>query len=157
ARSRTARVGRTALPRRHHRARGAVSQVRRERMGLGTREEDLEHEERVQATDSRSLTVRTDPLGGSSLARAAIANELPESWMPRRPAGRDAWQREVDRVRSAFAGRSWADALNDAIAATGEAQANLRRVVEGGGVLVTTGQQPGLFGGPVYTWSKALS
>ncbi|MFI5255936.1 MAG: bacillithiol biosynthesis BshC, partial [Gemmatimonadales bacterium] len=31
------------------------------------------------------------------------------------------------------------------------------RVQREGGVVVTTGQQPGLFGGPIYTWSKAVS
>ncbi len=35
--------------------------------------------------------------------------------------------------------------------------ARLERVAAGRGVVVTTGQQPGLFGGPIYTWSKALS
>jgi bacillithiol biosynthesis cysteine-adding enzyme BshC len=33
----------------------------------------------------------------------------------------------------------------------------MARVAEGKGIVVTTGQQPGLFGGPVYTWSKAVS
>ena len=34
---------------------------------------------------------------------------------------------------------------------------HLARVAAHGGVVVTTGQQPGLFGGPIYTWSKAFS
>jgi uncharacterized protein YllA (UPF0747 family) len=32
----------------------------------------------------------------------------------------------------------------------------LSRVRREGGIVVTTGQQPGLFGGPIYTWTKAL-
>jgi hypothetical protein len=33
----------------------------------------------------------------------------------------------------------------------------LARAVAARGVVVTTGQQPGLFGGPIYTWTKAIS
>jgi uncharacterized protein YllA (UPF0747 family) len=41
--------------------------------------------------------------------------------------------------------------------AGGPAAERLRRVIDQRGVVVTTGQQPGLFGGPIYTWSKALT
>ena len=51
--------------------------------------------------------------------------------------------------------KAW-EAIAPAIAATGAAAARLERVRRAGGVVVTTGQQPGLFGGPVYTWSKAV-
>jgi len=47
--------------------------------------------------------------------------------------------------------------LGEAIAPTGAAARRLDRVARGRGIVVTTGQQPGLFGGPLYTWSKAVS
>jgi uncharacterized protein YllA (UPF0747 family) len=57
----------------------------------------------------------------------------------------------------ASASRGWLYVLRPAFAASGAAAARLERVAAGRGIVVTTGQQPGLFGGPIYTWSKALS
>jgi uncharacterized protein YllA (UPF0747 family) len=59
-------------------------------------------------------------------------------------------------VRSDF-DDDWLTRLAPAIDATGEAKERLESVASGRGVVVTTGQQPGLFGGPIYTLSKALS
>lgn len=56
--------------------------------------------------------------------------------------------------------RDWAaqwERLRPAIEASGAAADRLHRVRAEGGLVVTTGQQPGLFGGPLYTWSKAMS
>ncbi len=47
--------------------------------------------------------------------------------------------------------------LEPALHASGAAAERLERVRRANGVVITTGQQPGLFGGPVYTWSKAMS
>jgi bacillithiol biosynthesis cysteine-adding enzyme BshC len=102
------------------------------------------------------LTVRTEPIGGSPLARAAIDGALGEWYVPR-PASVDGWRLRAETVRKSFEGRTWLDALRPAFGATGAAAARLERVVNGRGIVVTTGQQPGLFGGPVYTWSTALS
>ncbi len=52
--------------------------------------------------------------------------------------------------------RAWLDVLMQATEPSGVAAARLTRVARAGGVVVTSGQQPGLFGGPIYTWSKAL-
>jgi bacillithiol synthase len=102
------------------------------------------------------LIVRTESLGGSPLARAAIAGEAPQ-WYERRPATVPAWKTRAEAIRAGTKDMAWLDALRPAFQATGRAAARLDRVANGRGVVVTTGQQPGLFGGPIYTWSKALS
>jgi bacillithiol biosynthesis cysteine-adding enzyme BshC len=60
------------------------------------------------------------------------------------------------RVR-ASARDSWYDALRPALAPSGFAAKRLDQVAAEKGVVVTTGQQAGLFGGPLYTLSKALT
>src|SRR5206468_5902906 len=80
----------------------------------------------------------------------------PSEWHPAAPSDVEGWRR---RAAERAGSRDWAaawDAIAPAIAPTGNAAARLERVRAAGGVVVTTGQQPGLFGGPVYTWSKAI-
>ena len=103
------------------------------------------------------VRIEPAPLGGSSLARLAQAGLAPREWYPPRPQTADEWRIRADRVRaSGPAGwhETLAGALGDSSGAAGD---RLDRVIDGKGIVVTTGQQPGLFGGPVYTWSKAVS
>ena len=100
--------------------------------------------------------VRTEALGGSPLARAAIEGRLADWYLPA-PRSPQGWKARVESVRATSVGRPWLDTLRGALAPSGAAAQRLERVAAGRGVVVTTGQQPGLFGGPIYTWSKALS
>jgi bacillithiol biosynthesis cysteine-adding enzyme BshC len=77
-------------------------------------------------------------------------------WYTVRPTGAAEWSA---RARDVLASTpdGWLDALRPAMSASGHAAARLELIKQGRGVVVTTGQQPGLFGGPIYTWSKALS
>lgn len=103
--------------------------------------------------------VRIEPgvIGGSPLARLAQAGLAPAGWYPARPGTPDEWRLRADRVRGSVA-PGWLEALAGAFGdSSGAAAARLGRVSQGRGIVVTSGQQPGLFGGPVYTWSKAVS
>jgi uncharacterized protein YllA (UPF0747 family) len=104
-------------------------------------------------TDVRILT---ESLGGSPLSLLLQRGGAPADWHPTAPADVDGWRRRAAERAGSRAWRAGWDAIAPAIAATGAAAARLERVRAAGGVVVTTGQQPGLFGGPVYTWSKAV-
>jgi len=100
--------------------------------------------------------VISEPLAGNPLAAAAIAESTPPGWYEPQPRDPARWRKRVELVRSSF-GDDWLARLGPAIQATGAAKERLESVAAGRGVVVTTGQQPGLFGGPIYTLSKALS
>lgn len=100
--------------------------------------------------------VITQPLGGNPLAAAVMDGTAPAGWyepLPTDPAG---WRQRLEALRSEFRA-DWLTALAPAFDANGRAKQRLEASAGGRGVVVTTGQQPGLFGGPVYTISKALS
>jgi uncharacterized protein YllA (UPF0747 family) len=104
---------------------------------------------------SSELRVLTEPLGGSALSRLAQAGEGPIHWYPARPASPGEWRSYVEALRHSAPG--WPDLLLRAASPGGSALRRLENAAREGGIVVTTGQQPGLFGGPIYTWAKAVS
>jgi bacillithiol biosynthesis cysteine-adding enzyme BshC len=95
-------------------------------------------------------------LGGSALSRLLQSGDAPSGWIASSVRSVSDWRsRAQRRSRERHWDECWA-ALEPALDVTGAAAERLRRVRNEGGVVVTTGQQPGLFGGPIYTWSKAL-
>lgn len=99
--------------------------------------------------------VTSEPLGGGALARRALEGLSP--WFVPRPSGGDAWRVRADATRGEFAKRDWLGPLEPALQLGSAAAQRLQRVADGQGVVVTTGQQPGYFGGPLYTFYKALT
>src|SRR3954470_13001875 len=104
-------------------------------------------------TDVRIIT---GALGGSALSRLLQSGDAPAGWLATPVRSVSDWRaRAQHRSRERHWDECWAE-LEPALQVTGAAAERLRRVRSEGGVVVTTGQQPGLFGGPIYTWSKAM-
>jgi bacillithiol biosynthesis cysteine-adding enzyme BshC len=114
---------------------------------------DTAHPDLLMASD---LIIQTESLGGSPLAQLALRGEAPGDWYDERPRSAEAWRARATSVRGAHAD-DWWDAIAPACVPSGAAAARITRVAAENGVVITTGQQPGLFGGPLYTWYKALS
>ena len=103
------------------------------------------------------LRVITEPLGGSAIAAAAIRGDAPGEWFVPIPASKSGWRTRADEIRKEPELARWLTVLEPAFNASGPARERLQRSAAGAGVVITTGQQPGAFGGPMYTLSKALS
>ncbi|MDQ3082107.1 MAG: bacillithiol biosynthesis BshC, partial [Gemmatimonadota bacterium] len=94
-------------------------------------------------------------MAGSALTQVALARESPE-WFAAIPSTAEEWEERATLIRSSLLGESWLTALAPAFGFGTVASDRLEQAAASGFV-VTAGQQPGLFGGPLYTWWKALS
>jgi uncharacterized protein YllA (UPF0747 family) len=104
----------------------------------------------VSAFRLESLSMAAGPL-----VRDALAGGPAAAWYAPVPREVGAW-REAAAAARARVRSDWHGALGGALLAHGAAAERLARAA-GHGVVVTTGQQPGLFGGPAFVWHKALT
>lgn len=103
------------------------------------------------------MRVITDPLGGSELTQAFLSRTASSDWYPALAFGSNFLAENGRDVAAEFSRVDWLSALNDAFGNSKSPAAQRLAKAAKGGFVITTGQQPGLFGGPVYTLSKALT
>ncbi|HUG41045.1 MAG TPA: bacillithiol biosynthesis cysteine-adding enzyme BshC [Longimicrobiales bacterium] len=105
-----------------------------------------------------SLDILVRTLGGGPLLRDYLAGDRALApFFPGSPFDPDAYRRKAADVRLRFDPASLRAMAGAVRPLSDPARERLDRIAAGEGFLVTTGQQPGLFGGPLYTVSKALS
>jgi bacillithiol biosynthesis cysteine-adding enzyme BshC len=105
-----------------------------------------------------NLDIKVRTVGGNRLIDDYVAGESAlASFFPGHPLDPSAYRRKAREVRERFTSDRLA-AMAGAVRVHGDdAARKLERIAAGDGFFVTTGQQPGLFGGPLYTIHKALT
>ena len=104
-----------------------------------------------------NLEIRVGRPWGGLGAAYARGDEAALRWFPADWRDPEAWRERARIVRERFDRDALERAVSALHAPTEEVRRSLTRVVEEGGFLITTGQQPGLFTGPLYAIHKALS